>query len=563
VPQIDVSGLTREVAKIAEEERQKADQIALTDAYGKLSALDTQLLHDPKTGAFSRRGQNAFTAPEETRAAWQMGAAEIAHGLTTDAQRMAFHRTAVLRGADLDRAVQQHVAGEIQRYDDETMQNYIINERDAATLNFRDPARVQSAIGNQIAALTKYAQRNGLPEEWKAERIAEARSKTHIGVIDRMLSNGFDRLAKRYYEANRDGLTGADVSRVEEKLQSASTDGEAIRAVTEVWQKLGPKTPNDPLKIATMEDVIREKYKDEPNVIKAAMLELRSRAQAFNAEQSELTATNKAAVLGAFNRGATLSRLVRMPAYLELSGTEQEQIKSYVVDRVHVLTERVETERVRRGFQAYWQLSDPRRLLAMSDNSILAQEPVLGRELVGDLMRQKRVLTTSEIRVRDAAVDTDAFRHLARRAGIDPDDKTNAADLGALRYKIENAVDREQERAGRQLTRKEKDAIIQGALDTKVMLDRFILPDPERIAALVTPDERGRAYVPLSAIQKTSPMFIRDAINWLRSENLVARPELTDRQLEETFTRRIEHAYAARLTGASRKEIEDILRGMR
>ena len=553
--QVDLSGLTREVVGIARDERQKADQIILTEADGRLSALETQIQHDPKTGILNRRGQDAFTAPEDAKAAWDKGTAEIANSLSTESQKLAFRRAVVGRWASIDNSVQQHVSNERKRYDNTATDEGIVLERDAAIKNFTDPERIGQSIEWQQSALVLYAQRNGLPDAWVKDKVTDAASKTHVGVIEAMLidpEKGGDRLAQTYYKIHSGELTGEDEVRIKDKLGSASTEGEALRAVDAVWVK------NPEGQLTAMETAIRTKYKDEPKVIKAAIQELRSRTQAWKSDKNETDATNAATVLGAYNNGAPLSRLVHTAEYLALSGAEQEKIKSYIVDRGYTLTQRAEAEQAKRGFASYWGMSNPAFLSTLSDNVILAAEPQLGQALVGDLMRQKRALSGVEAKVRDASIDFDTLKHHLRLSGINPEDKMQEAKVGEIRYQVENAIDRVQEQSGKILSRTEKDVIMRSIVDQKVMLDRWGRRDTESLAALVTTDQRGKAYVPLAQVD---PLFQTEALNWLRSSGLVLRPNATDPDLLKDFSSRIEHAFGARVTGASAAEIQAILRG--
>ncbi len=69
----DLSGVQRVFAQIVEEERQKADQLAVLDADNQLAQLGTDL----ETRALSRRGKEAFGALGETADEWQRRTAEI------------------------------------------------------------------------------------------------------------------------------------------------------------------------------------------------------------------------------------------------------------------------------------------------------------------------------------------------------------------------------------------------------------------------------------------------------------------------------------------------------
>lgn len=206
-------------SKIYAEEKKKADEIAVLDFDRKLSEAESRLLYDPKTGALNRKGKDAFGLPEQVNGEFDKIVQEAEQGLGNNEQLVAARKYALARRTALDRTVQHHVAGARKVYDEAVTDSYIKNERDAAELNYRDPERIGMAIARQSAAYTDYAARNGMPEEWTKLKVSEAASKTHVGVVNRMLANADDLGATAYYKGNKDGFSGDDVTRVESALQ--------------------------------------------------------------------------------------------------------------------------------------------------------------------------------------------------------------------------------------------------------------------------------------------------------------------------------------------------------
>lgn len=215
--------------KIVQDEKRRADQVSVLEADQKLSALETRLLHDPEAGALNKRGKDAFGLPETVMGDFGKGVEEIEAELGNDDQRMAFRRMVVQRQSDIDRNLQRHVSGEMRRHDDQTTESYLANERDAAAANYKDDDRVAMAIGRQRAAVVDHAQRNGLPEEYIKQKTAEVTSQTLSTVVTRMVSDGDDLAAKKYYETNRDLFTGRDQERLVGVLEEASLRGESQR----------------------------------------------------------------------------------------------------------------------------------------------------------------------------------------------------------------------------------------------------------------------------------------------------------------------------------------------
>jgi hypothetical protein len=226
---IDTRGVQRAAADIYDRAIEHGNQIALLDADSHLSALETKVLYDPATGALSMRGKNAAQAPEQVNEQWTKGVGDIEGSLTNDVQRMAFRRAVTQREATLHEAVQRHVASETQKYDDETTQSYVDNERVAALANYQNPTRIQLSVDRQKAAISLYATRAGLPAERKEQLITDAVSKTQAGVIGRMLAKGDDLAASAYYKTVKDQIAGDDAGQVEKALDEGSVRGESQR----------------------------------------------------------------------------------------------------------------------------------------------------------------------------------------------------------------------------------------------------------------------------------------------------------------------------------------------
>jgi hypothetical protein len=560
---VDLGPFTRQVADIVAKEKQKADDVAVLNAENQLSELSTGLRGE----ALKHQGEDAFNALPSVQDKWKEKTSEIESSLGNDTQKLRFRHIEADRWANLHESIARYTDSELEKHDAEVFATNVKDRFNDAVANYTDPVAVAHAVEDTRDVLTKRAEHEGWGPEILKQKTDEAVSQIHSGVIARMIASGADLTAKAYYTKVKAEVTGEDATQIDRALEVASTEGEGFRLADKVWKELGPKALNDPVRIQTMEQAIRDQQTD-PKIVKAAVQELRSRATAQNAEQVEVTATNKASILGAFAKGASVTELVRTPAYLALSGTEQEQLKSYMLNsqysaanRELTFDAREDSIKAKRGFAAYWTYSEPAKLAAMSENQILALEPTLGRTLVGNLMSQKRAMDKKE-GLLPVTLDNDEFNQIANDAGLNPygtklgeDEK---AALGNLKVRVKNAIDVAQVTKGKPLTRDEERAITQSIVDQRVMIDRFGRDD-DKLAATVTRDQRGDAYIPIAQVP---PQVRTEAINWLRSNGLVL-PNENDAKAMVRFQRRIEKAYAARVIGAGATEIDQILRGLR
>jgi hypothetical protein len=571
-PSIDAAAapgdkLMRIGADIYADETRKQDEIAVMEADNKLSDWEVKRLYDPQNGALNKRGKDAFGLPDQVGKELDDTIGEIRTSLSNDRQRMAFERRATARKTDINTTLSKHVFGEIRKHDDAETENFIANSRQSAVLNYDNPDRIGLEIERQQGAIVDYANRNGLGPEYVKQKVAQVHSDTHVGVIDRMLANGQDRGAKVYFDGVRTDIAGNDITKVEQKLQVAITEGEGMRAADDVWKTQGPRSDIDPVNIDTMADALRTKYANDPKTLKAALDNLKERAALHNAAQRERAEANGAAVWREVSNGSPLSSVTRMPEFLALPGHVQAQVKEHVVDRAYTLGERAraqgnraEEDATKKNFAAYLVYSNPATLANMSEDQVVNLLPSLGRTLTGSLMEKKRSLVKSEDAVRQATIDEDLFKQTAQSAGLRPYhsnlSENEKADLGRLKNAVETAIDGEQRITGKPATRERKQQIMQEMVDRKVKLDVWGT-DPEKPAALVKTDEREKAYVPIDKVPKQTQA---EALNYMRSAGNIPAG-LSDAQALERFRPRIERAYAARLIGATREQIANILQG--
>ena len=231
--------LARAAVGIQQEEKKKADQLAIIDADRKLSHLETQLLYDKETGAMNKKGKDAFEVPDQVEEDYRKGVAEIEETLTSDFQKMSFRGLSSKRGVFINRQVQKHVSGEAETYDRRVTESYIANERNAAMENFDNPERIQQAIDNQRGAILSHGDRQGLDSESLKNQVVDMESKTHSAVLTRILNGGADRQGAEYYKQNKKKIVGADKVRMEKMLKQSRLMGEGQRQADKIMAVSG------------------------------------------------------------------------------------------------------------------------------------------------------------------------------------------------------------------------------------------------------------------------------------------------------------------------------------
>lgn len=328
VPKLDATQVFNAAENLLKEEKNKADQLAYLD-------YDTQLAGETirlQVEAMKRQGRDALNFQSSIED-YDKYASTLTNTLTNNTQKAAAYRSMSVRRVELDRALQTHAASEVKKFEDNTYLQAKTNDLDVAILNFRDDSRIKSSIAHQKALTLDYAKSNGYTaeDEWTKRMIAADTSAIHKNIINRYLANGEDLLAKNYFTQNRTEITGTDIADIEHKVDAASTYGEAERIAAKVWEEIGPKFPNDAVKLYDIEKEIRSLTVDNEKVAKAALATAREASSTWNLQQAE---TEKALVSGIMidvNKGLTLGRLRKDSRFIELSGQQQTQIQDYMM----------------------------------------------------------------------------------------------------------------------------------------------------------------------------------------------------------------------------------------
>lgn len=219
---------------IALQERRKADQVRMLDLERQLGEWENQKLYDPKTGAFAKRGKDAFDLPTTVTQDYDAFTGQLEAGLTSDDQRMAARQLIDSRRVAVGRAVQNHVGGEIRSYEETAFKGVMDTSRDAALANYADPERVATEAARQRMAVEGYARRNGLPPEWVDDTAGKATSQTYAGAIGRMIDRGDDLAAKAAYQRWGGSLTGEDAARIDASLKESSSRAESRRQADDI-----------------------------------------------------------------------------------------------------------------------------------------------------------------------------------------------------------------------------------------------------------------------------------------------------------------------------------------
>ena len=233
--QVDMSGVTDVVQKVYQEEKNKADQVALVAAGSQLSAAETDTLYNPQTGALNTRGSQAFGMPDQVSKSWSDTVSQIRGTLSNDQQLAAFDRMAASHTQNIHEQVTRHVAAQRQAFALDSTQSLVANEQNAAlSAALTDPSRADIAVNTQTAAIAQLGRQNGWSPEMIQQHTAAAVSKTRYDVLQAMVDSseeipGMDLKASQYVQDHKSELVGNDLIAAERLAKGVTVLGESRR----------------------------------------------------------------------------------------------------------------------------------------------------------------------------------------------------------------------------------------------------------------------------------------------------------------------------------------------
>jgi len=260
-------------SKILLEEKQKADDTATQKAYSELVNRKNDLLYNKDKGVMTRKGEAAFSAPDEYLPQFDKHAEDISKNiLKNETQRAMFEMMKLRERTEFDGQITKHVFTESERFSEETKKATVAATMNDAILNYQVPGKVEQAIADQRAVILSKSQ--GKPKELVDLEIAEAAGQTHAGVVARMLANGQDMAAHAYYygdekkgiKGKKDEVPGTIAVQLEKQLEDGTLRGESQRVTDSLIAKYGnpaaaiKHVPKDDPKLR---DAITARLRDE------------------------------------------------------------------------------------------------------------------------------------------------------------------------------------------------------------------------------------------------------------------------------------------------------------
>lgn len=492
-----------------EEEKRKADDIATTEAYTKAITAKNNLLNDPNSGLVTIKGKNAIGASEKYQNMFNEQMDAIEKTLTNSSQKEVFSKIRMKHAADFNNDLQKHVYYQTQEYDNETTKAAIEAAKNDAILNYQNKDAIINSKTVQIAAIEAYGERNGVPKEAIELQKKEAISQIHDGILERMINNNEDLLAKAYFEEAKKEMLSDTITKYEKLVTAASSRAEAQNHEDTIIN-MG-KSYSDSLEEA--------RKIQNPEIRDDVVSRLKIRFQEIKNIEEQKKEQN-------FKKAAdivekTKSRFkIPLNIWESLSISEKEAIEK----RERQLVEGVPTKT---DYKIYDKLS---RAAANDANNFSRMNILQYRSKLSDSDLEKFIDLQRSIREKKTGWDVkqDGFRTeyqiasgMADKLNIDDKNKSD------FYSDIENAKREFISKNKREPLRMEFTKIVDDIAINKVFVRKFGF-DPEKSVYALNEDEKSNAYVPIENIPQS-------AIDEIKEQAKSRKVKLTTNKVEEIY----------------------------
>ncbi len=430
------------------------------------------------------QGQNAAGYATKVQDWWKDAAATYGKDLNPSARALISKNLAVAQTQAYGGAL-QFENRELERSRAEALDGALSAEVSRGSAGGPSAAAASAQIIDQT--LTKFAADTGKPPEWLAQQKIQRTTALHANVISQLMQTD-PAAAKTYFESNKGQIDGARYDEIGSRINqvSAATDGDG--AANRIWGELGPKTDLSPVELDKMEQAAREAFPNDPTRRDAALSGLRARAQAFEHSERQRADSNTNSVFGMLDQGMSLARVIATPQWNALPEKDQRQIRLSIESEQATRASRAASESQRalaeaqrqerslmlKNGDAYLRASDPAFLSGQTREAVAASRQYFGMEGAEHLLAKWDALQKPGA-LAEAKIDAQQFNSYAQQMGLRPNEtgKTEKEKdlLVQVQNRIESLIAQEQKARGKQLTREEKDKLIQTEMAKQVMVD--------------------------------------------------------------------------------------------
>ena len=502
-------------SRIAADMQNTANAVRVDDAVNQTKEAALALTYDKDNGFTTIKGQAALDRASgqplavEYKNKLTQRISELSEKLGNDAQRQAFAMKANDLVTNFYGTATAHETKEFTDYTLSVQDGKLRNASNAIVLDPLNAASVRSNIEDINSAVYTVGKTKGLSAEQITAAQREALSQTHMNVVKSMLEKEDPDGASVYFKEYSKQMSGVQVADAQKMLNLADNAKVAITTSNQLWNTLGPKFYNDPVDIYKMEQKAREMYPDSPTKSAAIITELRNRKAAFDSSESEFVSANVNSVGKLMLLGKTINQIKASPEFNALPGSKQNELSNFINDRSHMLWARsgedlirLERETARKNIAAYFEYTDPNKIVSMKRDEVAALFPKLGIEHTANLLQRWDTLQNKDALL-TSKMDAEQFNALANQFNLNPFEpkksESQKAELGTLHNNINGLLEQAAKEKRQPLTRDEKENIMRKEMAKTVTIGGMLpfgWSDSSKPIAQLSDEERRKVVIP-------------------------------------------------------------------
>ena len=440
--------MSREALQAIEE----ANTLRAEDAYNRLRQKQIDLAYGEERGAFRVEGANVLdrkskmSFADEYIAEFDKAGSEIAATLTNDEQRKRFNHRAQASRLEFGAQLQRHQAEQVDRWRTGVMRDTVETETRVAMKNPYDVEAIGASVERVRLAVGAEAARNGIPAD---EAIAKAVGGIHAGVIATALNDDKLDYARQYLKEFGDEIDPKDRMTMTAKLDARDKEVRVMAAAEEAFVYHSDN-------LVSGESLIRAKFKDDPKAAHAALVLYEDRSRVMRAEEKRVADEHENGVLDQLTAGTPWSKVMKSEDWKNMDSKDRFRLfTAYQAQKKAAASGGNAAAKESRDEMFNSLYADDDGIARMSKAEIgTLRAKGLTQTQVGQLMRRKDALAKG---AEDVKVDTDQLNAAMAREGIGEKDKQTR---GMIKSAVEAEIYAEQKARGKQLSREEKDKII-------------------------------------------------------------------------------------------------------
>ena len=551
------------LSKIMLDAVDQQNQVRVNDAMNQAIAARLKLTHDKDAGYTVLQGKAALERPDgkaldqEYSDKYKATLSELSASLGNDAQRRAFQAQSGKVLAEFTGQVQQHMAKESQQFALSTQAGTVKVAVDQMAMDWQNPEAVGQGQRAIKAAVAEAGRLQGMAPAEVLAKTVDALSMGHQAVIGQALQAGKVDYAREYMKAVNAELTPQARLQLGESVKQVDVAVQATRKADEIWSAAGPgQDRNAPVDLFAMEAKARAAFADDPAKAKATIAELRERAGAFNASQSEYHAANTTRVFRMLDSGQGINAVKRSPEWLALPGDQQHRITlsleqeaaaresraAAAESRAYTREQRAQATLLLNNGAAYMRFGDPAVLGSMSRVQVEGLRTMFGQEGTMHLLAKYDSLQTREGKL-TASMDKQDFEQVADQLGLKPFAKDNSEDhkrmLGTLQYRVEQLIDQAQANKKGPLDRQEKMELMRQEMARTVAVPTWFGMSSDSVPVIQL-DKKRAASVTVPAAEREQIVQALKAMNAQQPNNPAYAP--TEDNIRALYLRKVSPA---------------------